>query len=111
MVLKVCFYVGMSLCRLCIFSVFGARAGFGMPTSHVIPQGVLSVSPLIGVWSVLYCPEPGLGVRWGLLSAPWLSLPCRGRGLCSPVVGVEALRVEFDQALLLLSVCPKGGEC
>lgn len=32
-------------------------------------------------------------VRQSFLSAPWLSLPCKGR-VCSPLIGVEALRVR-----------------
>ena len=55
---------------------------------------------------MLQCPEPALDVRRGLLFAPW---PIRG-GVCSSVVGVEAMRVRFNQALLPLSVCPAPKE-
>ena len=47
--LEGCFYVGVSLHRLCVSSVFGAVAGFGMDFSHVFPQGVLAIIPLMGV--------------------------------------------------------------
>ena len=47
MVLKGCFYVGASLCRLCVSSVFGVRAGFGIDASHVFLQGVLAFIPFI----------------------------------------------------------------
>ena len=48
MILKVCFYMGEFLCRLCVSSIFGVRAGFGMDVSHVFPQSVLAVIPLLG---------------------------------------------------------------
>ena len=31
-----------------MYSVFGARAGFAIDTSHTFPQGVLAIIPLIG---------------------------------------------------------------
>ena len=42
---KVCFYVGVSLCISCSFSVFNARAGFGMNSNHLLPQCVLANVP------------------------------------------------------------------
>ena len=47
MVLKGCFNVGVSLCRLCESCIFDARAVFGMHASHVFPQSVLAVILLI----------------------------------------------------------------
>ena len=47
-VLKGCFYVGASVCRQFVSSVFGVRAGFGMDASHIFPQSVLGGIPLIG---------------------------------------------------------------
>ena len=47
--------------------------------------------------------EPMQNVRQGFLSAQWLSHLVRGK-VCSLVVGLEALRVRFDQAQLPLSV-------
>ena len=44
---------------------------------------------------MLWCSESVLDVR---------------QGVCSPVVGVGALRVGLDQALLSLSVCPAPKE-
>lgn len=43
-------------------------------------------------------------VRQDFLSALWQSPPCRG-WVCSPVVGIEALRVRLNQAPFLLSSC------
>ena len=48
MVLKGCFYVGASLCRLCESEIFGVRTVFGMDASHVFPYHVLAIVPLIG---------------------------------------------------------------
>lgn len=47
MFLKGCFYVGVSLCRLCVSNIFGARTGFGVDAGHVFLQSVLAVIPLI----------------------------------------------------------------
>lgn len=43
-VLNGCVYVGTSLSRLCMFSIFDVRAGFGM----IAKQNVLAVISLIG---------------------------------------------------------------
>ena len=40
--------MGASLCRLCEFNIFGVRVVFGMNASHIFPQSVLAVIPLIG---------------------------------------------------------------
>ena len=48
MVLKGCFYVGMSLCSLNESNIFGAKAVFSMDDCHVFPQCVLALIPLIG---------------------------------------------------------------
>ena len=48
MVLKWCFYVGGYLGRLRVSDIFGVRAVFGADASHVFPQSVLAVIPLIG---------------------------------------------------------------
>lgn len=48
MVLKGCFSVGVSLCRLCESGVFGSRPGLGVHSSHVFPQW-LTVIFLVGV--------------------------------------------------------------
>lgn len=47
MVLKGCFDVRLSLCSLYESSVFGERALFGMNASHVFPQSVLAIIPLV----------------------------------------------------------------
>ena len=51
---------------------------------------------------MFWSPGPALGVRQGPLIAPW---PVGVRA-SSPVVGVEALRVGFDEAPSPLSACP-----
>ena len=48
MVAKGCFYVGASLCRLHVSSVFGARAVFDVDANHVFPQCVLAATTLVG---------------------------------------------------------------
>lgn len=105
MILKGLFHEGTSLCRLCWSSIFGVRADFGMDASHIFPQIVLAVNPLIR------------GCDWcqGVQSQHWMlrgasSLLCGfhspiGAGVFSPVAGVEFLRVGFDRALLPLKVC------
>ena len=100
MVLKWYLYVGASLCRLCVSNVFGVRAGFGMDTSHIFPQGVLvSVALIRGMVGVAVSGTCA-GCEVGLHGCHH---PVRG-GVCSPVVGGEALRVGLDQALLPLGV-------
>ena len=45
------------------------------------PQCVLVFVPLVGVWLVLWWPQPALAIKWDLLFVPWLSLPCQGQDL------------------------------
>ena len=47
-VLKGCFYVGVSLCRRHVPSVFGVKAEFYVDDSHIFPEGVLATVTLIG---------------------------------------------------------------
>lgn len=46
-VLKGCFYMGAFLYRLCESNMFGVRIVFGTDASHIFPQSVLSIIPLI----------------------------------------------------------------
>ena len=63
-VLEDCLYVGVSLCTLCGFNTFGARAVFSTDACHLFPQHVLAVIPLIeGVQ--MQWPMPGPGVLGG----------------------------------------------
>ena len=41
-------YVGASLCSLCGFNIFGARAVYSVDAYCLFPQCVLAVIPLIG---------------------------------------------------------------
>lgn len=66
-----------SLCRRHLPSVFGERAGCDVDAS----QGLLVALPWYGVWLVLERLKPAQGVRQGVRSAQWPSLPCWGQGL------------------------------
>lgn len=67
MVWKGCSYMGASLCRLCVPSVFHGRDGFDVDTSHVFPQGVLTAITLIeGVAEAEVLAQGG---KWDFLSA------------------------------------------
>ena len=48
MVLKGCFYVGVSLCSLCECNIFGAMSFYSMDAYHIFPQCVLTIIPLVG---------------------------------------------------------------
>ena len=48
---------------------FGIRTGLGMDASHIFPQSVLAVIPLIGICLVVLCPEPVLDMKRGFLFA------------------------------------------
>ena len=48
MVLEYYFYVGVSLCRLCGFNIFGMKAVFSVDVCHLFPQYILAVNALIG---------------------------------------------------------------
>ena len=76
MVWKGCFYVTVSLCRQCESNIFVVRAAFSKDAYHVFPQSVLAVVLLMGVWLVLWWPEPAGDVAQGLLFSLWLSQPC-----------------------------------
>ena len=51
---KGCFYMALSLNRLLTSTIFDVKTGFGMDTSHSIPENVLVVMPLIELWLVLW---------------------------------------------------------
>ena len=104
MVLKGCFYVGASLCRLCVFSAFGVMPGFDMDASHIFPQGVLatvnsieSVAGVGGSRAYVAC-EVGL-------SLCFLSLPCQSWGVLFSCWS-RSPEGQADQALLTLSAFP-----
>ena len=75
MILEGYFYVGILLCSLHEFNLFGVRATCSMDPCHLFPQGMLAIIPLVGV------TDAALGIEWGLLFALWLSLPYPGQGL------------------------------
>ena len=62
------FYVGASLCRLCVSSIFGVRVGFIMD----VEQSVLAVIPLLGGVGFVGAFKTCAGCEVGLLSALWL---------------------------------------
>ena len=90
--------MGVFLRRLRKSNIFGARAIFGMDASHIFPQSVLAVIPLIGMWLLVLCPEPVLDMKQGFLFALWLSLSLYlfEYSVCSPAVRVQALRVGLQ---------------
>lgn len=47
MVLEDYFYVGVSLCRLCGFNIFGMKGVFSVDVCHLFPQCMLGVILLI----------------------------------------------------------------
>lgn len=69
-----------------------------MDASHIFPQSVLAVIPLIWMWLVVVCPEPVLDMKRGFLFTSWLSLSLYlvGYSVYSPVVRVQALRVGLQ---------------
>ena len=64
------FYVGASLCRLCVPSVFGARVEFDVDASHIFPQSVLATITLIGSVVDVGAAKDCTGVRQNFPSAP-----------------------------------------
>ena len=92
-------------CVDCTANVFGARSGFGMNASHCFPQGVLAVIPLIGSVVCVVVSKACAGCEVGLPLLCCYHCPVRG-GICSPIIGLEALMVRFNHAPLPLSVCP-----
>ena len=78
-----------------------------MVASHVFPQSVLAVIPLIGGVIGVQSLHWMLGGDFSLLHG--CHSPDRD-GVCSPVVGVEARRIGFSQVLLPLSMCPDPKE-
>lgn len=80
MVLEDYFYVGVSLCRLCGFNIFGMQAVFGVDVCRLFPRCVLAVIPLIGGVTGVG-PETALNVEGGLPSARWVLLPSQ-RPVC-----------------------------
>ena len=61
MVLDGYLYVGLSLCSLCGFNIFGVRAVFSMDACRLFPQHMLVVFPLIGGVQMQWL-VPSLGV-------------------------------------------------
>ena len=71
MVLEGYLYVGVSLCNLCGFNIFGASAVFSMDACCLFPQCVLVVLPLIrGVQVWWLVPGPGVLGSGGSSGAP-----------------------------------------
>ena len=75
MILKGCFYVRASVCRLCESNIFGPRSGFGVDASHVAPQTVPAFIPLVRSVSsvVVRGAYAGYGAAPPLFS--WLACP------------------------------------
>lgn len=99
--------------RLCISNIFGVRAGFSMNASHIFPQGVLVVFPLIGVVVGFGGFKAFTGCEAGFpLCYVNCCRPVKGEAYSS-VVGVEPTRVRFNHAPIAheFESCTKGGDC
>lgn len=83
---------------------FWCKGWFGMCTSHVFPQNVLAIIPLIGDMIGVVVSRACTGSEVGPPLLCGCYSPIRS-GVCSPAVEVEALRVAFSQALLPLKAC------
>lgn len=59
-----------SLCRLCVFSVFGARINFDMDASHIFPRCVLVTITLIADVIGVVGFKPVQGMRQDFFSVP-----------------------------------------
>ena len=94
----------MSLCRMLESNIFGARGIFGMDASHVF-------LPCAGCYYLdTGCDWCGgvQGLHWMLGGVSSLFHGCHsfvGFGVCSPVVGLEALVVRFNKVPLHLGAC------
>ena len=64
MVLEGYFSVGMLLCSLDGFNIFGVRAICSMHTCHLFPQCMLAIIPLIGGVTDAMWLDPALGIEW-----------------------------------------------
>ena len=52
--------MGGSLCSLCGFNIFGARAAFSMDVCHLFPQSVLVIIFDNGLQTRGFVPSPGI---------------------------------------------------
>ena len=69
-VLLECFYVGKSLCKLCVSNIFGARAGFGMDQMDLYSgcaSGYLLAGSVVGIVVTRACIGCGAGLPLGSL--------------------------------------------
>ena len=78
-------YVGVSLCSLCGFNIFGARAVLSMDACCLFPQCVLAVIPLIG----------GVRMRW---LVPGRGVLAGGGGSCTPPEHMMGAEVPHDDS-------------
>ena len=77
-----------------------------MDTSHVFPQSVMAVIPLIGGVIGVVVSGDCTGCGSGPTLCPLAVTALSGGRVCSTVLRVETLRVGFDQAPLPLKACP-----
>lgn len=104
MIQKGCFHVGSSLCKLHYSNIFVGRAVFDVDVSHILFQAVLAIIRLIGVTTGVAVSRECTDVLDKASLLCGCHSPVRGR-ICSPVFGLEALRVKFSKSLLPLNVC------
>ena len=109
-VLKGFFYVGASLCRLCVSNVFDARPIFDMDDSHVFPQGFLDIITMMGVWLVLGDACAGCEAGLPLCSVAVTTLS--GLGLLPSCWNRSPEgQAQSGSIPLKFMLCPKGGDC
>ena len=96
MVLKGCFYVGLSLCRPCESDILGVWAAFGMGARHIFPQHLLVIIPLTcSVIGVIVSRTWALWWAGPLLFSEAITA-LLGAG-SAHIIEIEALKVVFDQ--------------
>ena len=88
---------------------FGVRADFDIDASHVFPQGLQAINSFIGNVMGVVVFRTWVNVRWGLLSALWLLLPCQRQDLL-PSCWSRNSEIGFDQNPFPLSACPAPKE-
>ena len=100
MVMKVYFYVGAFLCKMCGSNIFVARTVFCMNAIHIFPQSLLVIISFIG--GVIGVVSKAYVVLIFEVGPSLCFVAVRGR-VFSLAVGEWALRVRFDQLPLSLS--------
>ena len=98
-----CFYVEVSLRRLCVLSVFGVRAGFDVDASQAFLHGVLATITLMEGVAAVRGARDCAGYELGLpLCSLCVATPSRVEFAPTLLGNPE---VKFKLILFLLSMC------